>query len=39
MEDISWMEEDIVECTLTIPFFNTFSVGMIGFIDPHKVVA
>jgi len=39
MEDISWMEEDIVECTPTIPFFSTSSVGMVGFVDPHKVVA
>ncbi len=38
MEDISWMEEDIVESTPTIPFLNTFSVGMVGFVDPHKVV-
>ncbi len=37
MEDISWMEEDIVECTPTIPFLNTSSVGMISFVDPHKV--
>jgi hypothetical protein len=35
MEDFSWMEEDIVECTPTIPFS---SVGMANFIDPHKVV-
>jgi hypothetical protein len=39
MEDISWMEEDIVECTLNIPFSNTSSVDMVGFLDPHKVVA
>jgi hypothetical protein len=39
MEDISWMEEDIVECTPTIPFSNTSSVGMTNFVDPHKVVA
>ncbi len=38
MEYISWMEEDIVECTPTIPILNTFSVGMVGFVDPHKVV-
>jgi hypothetical protein len=30
MEDISWMEEDIVE--------STSNVGMVGFVDPHKVV-
>ncbi len=32
------MEEDIVESTPTIPFFSTSSVGMVGFVDPHKVV-
>jgi hypothetical protein len=36
MEDFLWMEEDIVECAPTIPFF---SVGMVNFIYPHKVVA
>jgi hypothetical protein len=39
MENISWMEEDIVECILTIPFSSTSSVSMAGFVDPHKVVA
>jgi hypothetical protein len=38
MEDISWMEEDIVESTPTIPFLSTSNVGMVGFVDPHKVV-
>jgi hypothetical protein len=38
MENISWMEEDIVECKPTIPFFNTFSVGITSFVDPLKVV-
>jgi hypothetical protein len=33
------MEEDIVECIPTIPFSNTSSVGVTGFVDPHKVVA
>jgi hypothetical protein len=37
MEDISWLE-DIVESTSTIPFLNTCNVGMVGFVDPHKVV-
>jgi len=37
MEDISWLEEDIVECTPTIPFSKTSSVGMVGFVNPHKV--
>jgi hypothetical protein len=39
MKDISWMEEDIVECTPTIPFLNTSSVGIVVFAYPHKVVA
>jgi len=39
VENITWMEEDIVECTPTIPFLNTSSVGMAGFVDPDKVVA
>jgi hypothetical protein len=39
MKDISWMEEDIVECTPTIPFSNTSSVGIVVFVNPHKVVA
>jgi hypothetical protein len=38
MENISWMEEDIVECIPTIPFSSTSSVGMANFVDPHKVV-
>jgi len=32
-----WRRE-IVECTPTIPFLSTFSVGMVGFVDPHEVV-
>jgi len=39
MEDISWMEEDIVECTPTIPFSSTSNVGIVGFVNPQKVVA
>ncbi len=39
MEDISWMQEDIVECTPTIPFSSTSNVSMVVFVDPHKVVA
>jgi hypothetical protein len=39
MEDVSWMEEDIVERTPTIPFLNTSSVVIIGFVNLHKVVA
>jgi hypothetical protein len=38
MENISWMEDNIVECTPTIPFFSTSNVGMVGFVNPHKVV-
>ncbi len=39
MEDISRMEEDIIGCTPTIPFSNTWSsVGMAVFVNPHKVV-
>jgi hypothetical protein len=37
MDDISWME-DIVESTPTIPFLSTSSVGMVGFVNPHKIV-
>jgi hypothetical protein len=37
MENISWMEE-IVECTPTIPFSKTSNVGMVSFVDPHKIV-
>jgi hypothetical protein len=29
---------DIIESTHNIPFFNTFSVDMARFSDPHKVV-
>jgi hypothetical protein len=39
MEDISWMEEDIVECTPTILFSSTSNVSMVVFADPHKVVS
>jgi hypothetical protein len=28
-----------VECTPTIPFSNTSSVGIVVFANPHKVVA
>jgi hypothetical protein len=35
MENISWMEEDIVECIYTITFLSTSNVGMAGFVDPH----
>jgi hypothetical protein len=38
MENISSMEEDIVECTSTIPFFSTSSVSTTGFVNPLKVV-
>jgi len=30
--------EDIVECTILILVFNTFSVDMVRFVDPVKVV-
>jgi hypothetical protein len=39
MENISWMEEDIVECTPTIPFSKISSVGMASFVHPHNIVA
>ncbi len=39
MENVSWMEEEIVECTPTIPFSKASSVGMASFVDPHKIVA
>jgi hypothetical protein len=39
MENISWMEENIVECTPTILFLSTSSVNTTGFVNPHKVVA
>jgi hypothetical protein len=32
------MEEEIVECTPTIPFSKTSSVDMARFVDPHKIV-
>jgi hypothetical protein len=37
MEDILWIE-DIVENTPTTPFFSTHIVGMVGLIDPHKML-
>jgi hypothetical protein len=37
MEDILWIE-DIVENAPNTPFLNTYTVGTIGLIDPHKVV-
>ncbi len=33
-----WIE-DIVESTLTLPFFTNFRVDMVGFVNFHKVVA
>ncbi len=33
------MEEEIVECTPTIPFSKTSNVGMASFVNPHKIVA
>ncbi len=38
MEDILWIE-DIVESTPTLHFFTNFKVGMVGFVNLHKVVA
>jgi hypothetical protein len=38
MEDILWIE-DIVKITHITPFFNTTNVGMVGFVDPHKVLS
>ncbi len=32
------MEEEIVDSTPTIPFLSTSNVGMVGFVNPHKVV-
>jgi hypothetical protein len=37
IEDISWIE-DVVDCTLTILFMNFFTIDMVGFVNPHKVV-
>jgi hypothetical protein len=37
MGNISWMEEDIFECTPTIPFSKISNVGMASFVDPHKI--
>jgi hypothetical protein len=39
MEDISCMEEYIVKCTPTILLLSTSSLGMVGFVNAHKVVA
>ncbi len=33
-----WIE-DIVGNMLTLPFLTNFRVGMVGFVNPHKVVA
>jgi hypothetical protein len=38
MEDILWIE-NIVESTPTLHFFTNFKVGMVGFVNLHKVVA
>jgi hypothetical protein len=38
MEEILWIE-DIVESTRITSFFSTSSVDMVGFVNPHKVVA
>jgi hypothetical protein len=38
MEDMLWIE-DIVEGTPTPQFFTNFKVGMLGFVNLHKVVA
>jgi len=38
MEDMLWIE-DIVQCTPTPPFLTNSRADMVGFVDPHKVVA
>ncbi len=38
MEKILWIE-NIVESTPITSFFSTSSVDMVGFVNPHKVVA
>ncbi len=35
---ILWIE-DIAKITHITPFFNTTNVGMVGFVDPHKVLS
>jgi hypothetical protein len=37
MKDMLWIE-DIVENTSAPPFLINSKVGMVGFVDPHKVV-
>jgi hypothetical protein len=37
LKDISWIE-DVVECTPTILFMNNFTIDVVGFVNPHKVV-
>jgi hypothetical protein len=36
-EDISLIE-DVVECTPTILFMIFFTIDVVGFVNPHKVV-
>jgi hypothetical protein len=36
MGDILWIEY-IVKNTHITPFFDTSNVGMVGFVDAHKV--
>jgi hypothetical protein len=39
MKDMLWIE-DIVESTLSPPFFFiNFTINMVGFVNPHKLVA
>jgi hypothetical protein len=38
MKAMLW-NEDIVQCTPTPPFLTNSRVDMVGFVDPHKVVA
>jgi hypothetical protein len=38
MEEMQWIE-DIVKSTRALPFLTNSRVGMVGFVNPHKVVA
>jgi len=38
MEEMQWIE-DIVKSTRALPFLTNCRVGMVAFVNPHKVVA
>jgi hypothetical protein len=38
MEEMQWIE-DIVKSTRTLPFLTNYRVGIVDFVNPHKVVA